>query len=120
VRDREAIAQDQTRSVQWAKDYPGKPYVSHLTPRQQSIRDMQRQEVVRAEKKAQADVNNADQNRRQDKVDAAEEAEVAKTTKELEAEDTKAQPTTAAKPATSFQAPYGRDAYGNPLPKPKP
>lgn len=35
--------------------------VSHLTPEEQSIRDIQRQEVVRAEKKAQADLNNADQ-----------------------------------------------------------
>src|ERR1035441_7223783 len=95
LRDEQEIAADQTRGEEWGRQYPivggvpGRPYASHLTPRQQSIRDARRQEAARADKKVQADVNNQDQARRQGKVDAAEEAFQVATTKELRDEDAK-------------------------------
>lgn len=70
--DAQAIELDRKNRAQWEKDHPGQPYHSHLTPRQQSMRDAERQESARADKQAQANQNNFDQQRMQDNRDNAE------------------------------------------------
>ena len=116
LRDEQEIAADQTRGEDWAKQYPivggvpGRPYASHLTPRQQSIRDARRQESARADKQVQADVNNQDQGRRQVRLDTAEEADRAAMASEFQAEDDRfLNERGVASPAATV------DSYGHPI-----
>jgi hypothetical protein len=88
--DAQAIELDQKNRDQWAKDHPGKPYHSNLTPKQQSMRDAERQEALRQEKQDQATQNNQDRQRTIDNAANAEADAQVKATDELRVDAAKA------------------------------
>jgi len=86
-KDQEELAADQAKRDQWQKDNPGRPYVTRLSPRLQALREAEAQEHLRAQRQAQADQNNQDQERLHSKAIAREQAAQTEARKELDDED---------------------------------